>query len=441
MTTRKILACLTSLVAAVAMVACDSDSTTPTAPSASAELVNPPLGATAVDPGLPPGSVSVKATAPSPLSPPDGDDVGVGSAVLTVTNPAPVYSVQWTFDVRFEIFENANPSAVVHSASVPEGNGTTSYRVPNGVLQADTFYVWRARAESEGEGGPWSDIFSFTAIPFSIAPPLPLQPVGGIVTTSLRPSFTVKNGEVTGEVGTVLIEVEVALDALFTDVSAVGRTIARSRGETIVPIAQNLMEETIYFWRARGTNEDLPVTALLPPNAGSASTLPPIQGADEVVSEWSSTATFATPTAAAAGVFGGAGSSPNAPFTTGGGNPQNMVSVVQAVAAANPGALANSCQEHGGTWEFMDRVVEALRAIDGRWGYNCKRGNCNDISLDVVDYYRGSAPDTAAANGSSDVAIIDIIAGHCGPTPSPTWGDVTQFTKDAGAIGRFKYPR
>ena len=263
-------------------------------------MVEPPLGAAAVDPGLPPGSVTVKATPPSPLSPTDGDDVGVGSAVLTVTNPTPVYNVPWTFDVRFEIFENANPTAVVHSAAVPQGNGTTSYSVPGGVLQGDTFYVWRARAESEGEGGPWSEVYSFTAVPFNIDPPVPLQPVGGIVTASLNPSFTVQNGEITGEVGTVLIEVEVALDELFTNVSVVARTISRDRGETVVPINQNLTPETQYFWRARGTNEDLPITAVLPSGGGSVSAALPIQGAD-VMSAWSDTATFSTPTAEAAG--------------------------------------------------------------------------------------------------------------------------------------------
>ena len=114
-----------------------------------------------------------------------------------------------------------------------------------------------------------------------------------------------------------------------------------------------------------------------------------------------------------------------------------MLYVVQQVAAAHPQALQNSCQSHGGTWEFMDRVVEALRAIDGRWGYNCKRGNCNDVSHDVVDYYRGQG----SPHGSSDVAIIDMIGGHCGSNPQPAWYDLTQATQQNGTIGRWKYPR
>ena len=65
----------------------------------------------------------------------------------------------------------------------------------------------------------------------------------------------------------------------------------------------------------------------------------------------------------------------------------NDSAIVRAVAGAFPGALRNSCQEHGGSWEFMDRAVDALRAKDGRYGYNCKRGNCNDPSLDVASYF------------------------------------------------------
>ena len=118
-----------------------------------------------------------------------------------------------------------------------------------------------------------------------------------------------------------------------------------------------------------------------------------------------------------------------------------MLHVVQAVARQHPDVLRNSCQSHGGSWRFMDLVVEALRAPSGRGGFNCKRGNCNDVSHDVVDFYRGSGTTSNDAQGSTDVAIIDIIAGHCGSSPRPAWIDQTQATADAGAIGRWKFPR
>ena len=102
-----------------------------------------------------------------------------------------------------------------------------------------------------------------------------------------------------------------------------------------------------------------------------------------------------------------------------------------------PAKLANSCQEDGGTWEFMDIALTTLRQKDGRWGYNCKRGNCADISLDVVDYHYGAGP----AEGSTDVYIIDIIGGHCGPSPSPEWIDQTSATAASGDIGRWSSTR
>src|SRR5687767_11893554 len=102
--------------------------------------------------------------------------------------------------------------------------------------------------------------------------------------------------------------------------------------------------------------------------------------------------------------------------------------------------MQNSCQEHGGSWEFMDRTIDALRAKDGRYGYNAKRGNMNDPSLDVVSYFYG--PDVNAnIHGRPEVYIFDIIGGHCGATPFVVWVDVTDITFQSGTLGRTMYPR
>ena len=87
--------------------------------------------------------------------------------------------------------------------------------------------------------------------------------------------------------------------------------------------------------------------------------------------------------------------------------------IVAQVAAARPDLLRRSCQDEGGTWEFMDLVVDTLRLEDTRFGYNCKRGNCNDPSKDIVAYNYSAGPD----EGNSSVYIIDTISGHCGPRP------------------------
>ena len=447
---RKVCAGTCALIVSAVMAACDSSPSSPSSANSFSAGGGGARFSTIADPGLPQTAETLKASAPGPTSPADGGVVNDPAVVLEVTSPRSVYNVPWVFEVLFEVYALSNPTTAVYSGLVVQGEGRTSHTLPGNILLDETVYVWRARAESEGEGGPWSEVSSFTTQFVKIDPPTPIRPVNGIVTASLRPQLFVENGSVEGDAGQVLLEAQVARDNQFVNIVETVRTTLRARGETGVPLLKNLLPETQYYWRARQTNEDLPLTAVLEPGAIA---LPSSSGSIfETSSDWSPTATFRTPTAAAAGApppfvsggggtFGGTGSSPNAPFTTNGGDPPNMFGVVLAVAAAHPGALANSCQEHGGTWEFMDRVVEALRAIDGRWGYNCKRGDCSDLSLDVVDYYRGSQTTTAAANGSSAVEIFDIIVDHCGTNPTAAFNSQTQATEDANSIGRFMYPR
>jgi hypothetical protein len=160
---------------------------------------------------------------------------------------------------------------------------------------------------------------------------------------------------------------------------------------------------------------------------------------------WSSYAEFVSParpvvqapTIAGSSTVCAAPPSPMGPGETRKPRP-NDSAIVRQVASAFPGALRNSCQDHGGSWEFMDRTVDALRAKDGRYGYNAKRGNMNDTSHDAISYFWGNHD---GFNGSSQVYIFDLIAGHCGASPSPFWGDVTDITYSSGTIGRSLYPR
>jgi hypothetical protein len=111
----------------------------------------------------------------------------------------------------------------------------------------------------------------------------------------------------------------------------------------------------------------------------------------------------------------------------------DMSGVVAQVAAEHPEALQNSCQEFGGSWEFLDLVVDELRKYDTRWGYNWKRGNVGDPSKDIVDYHWGPGED----EGSTDVYIIDVVQGHCSGNPTPIWSDVTDVTFGSGTVGRW----
>lgn len=170
-------------------------------------------------------------------------------------------------------------------------------------------------------------------------------------------------------------------------------------------------------------------------------------GNPDTVGPWSSWASFLSPVrpvvvapVATAPTSTGGCAAPLSPLGAGENRKPrtNDSATVSAVAAAFPGAFRNSCQPEGGSWEFMDRAIDALRAKDGRYGYNCKRGNCNDPSLDVVSYYYGGLPDI---EGRFEVYITDVISGHCGSNPGVIWQDVTDITISSGTVGRTMYPR
>ena len=168
------------------------------------------------------------------------------------------------------------------------------------------------------------------------------------------------------------------------------------------------------------------------------------------VGPWSNWAEFISPSrpAPVISVRGGGGTtacaaplSPAGPGETRKPRP-NDSAIVRQVASAFPSALAHSCQEHYGAagWEFIDRAIDALRAKDGRYGYNAKRGNMNDPSLDVASYFYRPETDVNI-HGRSEVYIFDLIGGHCGPTPFVVWLDVTDITNSSGTLGRTMYPR
>lgn len=175
-------------------------------------------------------------------------------------------------------------------------------------------------------------------------------------------------------------------------------------------------------------------------------------GNPDTVGPWSAYGSFSTPLRPVVT----APPPPTTTTTTGGGSCAAPVSplaagetrkprpngsaTVRDIAARFPAALRNSCQEHGGSWEFMDRVVDALRAQDGRWAYNAKRGNINDPSVDVVSYFY-SNDNGQAIHNRHEVYIFDIIGGHCGSNPVTVWNDVTDITAQQGTIGRSMFPR
>lgn len=256
-----------------------------------------------------------------------------------------------------------------------------------------------------------------------VSAPAPVAPADGNRAEDRNPTLIWLNSNgLYGNVG-------VAYDIQLSTPQAVvyERTVGESSDASVHRVELTLDYDIVYSWRVRAH-----------------------VGNPDVVGPWSQWASFMSPTrpVAVTPPAGGGGSvaiggcaGPMSAAGTRVSVRPNDSDVPRAIASQFPASLARSCQETYGAagWEFMDRTVDALRARDSRYGYNAKRGNMNDPSLDVVSFFRGADPN--AFQGSSDVYIFDLIGGHCGSTPSVIWNDVTAVTFDSGTVGRTLYPR
>jgi len=127
--------------------------------------------------------------------------------------------------------------------------------------------------------------------------------------------------------------------------------------------------------------------------------------------------------------------------------PDVQAFVAQA-SAERPDLMAQSCPT-GRKYEnnpWLDYIIDRLRTLDTRWGYNGKPSRSaadNDgfpviAAGDEIAYHFGAGPD----QGSPDVHLVDILVGHCGPTPVITWrvftGEEPGFWTGAGRLRDLK---
>jgi len=354
----------------------------------------------------------VNITAPKPLEPAAGADIVQGGDPVSLLIENADTNGERPLWLQVELAADQGFQQLLHHADrvSPGEGGRTTYRIPE-LLGPGYTYYWRVRAQDGANTGPYSSVASFrVAEPVILDPPVPLEPIGNI--TTVTPVFRLRNGRIEGTT-TAQYRIEVGTSPDPGSIVSVLAATPDASGTTSISVG-SVPYGTTYYWRVYATD-------------------------GTVTSTYSNVVSFRTPAAP-----GGGNPSPT-PRPSPGGNrtpnptggrlplPGYGAGVVNDIAAQYPNALGNSCQEHGGTWEFMDRLVDRLRTYDTRWGYNGKRGNTSDPSLDVVDYNHGSQPD----EGTTDVYIIDTISGHCGSNPSPTWIDQTEATRNGGAIGRW----
>ena len=136
-------------------VACSKSSPNLTSPSAA----RPGTANVAAD-----GS-TLKVTAPTPQSPINNQAITTGNDItLVVTNASASFTTPVALAYRFEVYD-ASGNRVYSSSLIAGGSaGTTSHLLSDSAaLEGDQRYAWRARAEFEGETGPWSSSASFIA--------------------------------------------------------------------------------------------------------------------------------------------------------------------------------------------------------------------------------------------------------------------------------------
>ena len=374
----------------------------------------------------------VSITAPKPLEPAAGQDVVNTGNPQTLLIENAGTSGQRQLWLQVEIASDAAFKQLTHHADrVALGpNGRTTYRLPEPLGAGHTYY-WRARARDGANTGPYSAVAHFRVIdPVVIETPTPVEPNGTLTTN--RPNFVVRNGRVTGPAGNVIYRFEIGTSAQAPPVAVVTASPG-ANGTTTISLGELPYDRTLYWrvWATDGSTQS-PFSGILsfrtppapaPPPPPPPPTPPPSQ----------SPAPLPSPGGGSPVPPGGGGRRTPDPAPGQRLPLPDMSLVVQQVARARPDLLRNSCQEHGGSWAFLDLVVDTLRTYDTRWGYNGKRGNAGDPSHDVVDYHYGAG----RSEGSTEVYIIDVIGGHCGSNPSPAWGDVTDVTAQGGSIGRW----
>jgi hypothetical protein len=141
---------LALLPLAVATVACGHAATPPTAPGA---------GVVTTAEAYPDGS-TLKATAPTPLSPAGGMEVDDNDPDLIIENASSKFFDSLDMAYVFEVLD-ADNRVIYQSAPVGSGgDGRTSHEI-GVVLQFDRAFTWRAYATYQGRRGPMSSTAGF----------------------------------------------------------------------------------------------------------------------------------------------------------------------------------------------------------------------------------------------------------------------------------------
>ena len=245
--------------------------------------------------------------------------------------------------------------------------------------------------------------------------PLALTPLMEQTNTSLTPVLSAKGATASYAHGTALSHrFQVSLDD-FANIVSSGTGASDAAGITRWTVETTLTANKRYVWRVRAESGD-------------------------AFGPWSNTMAFTTTGGGGPVATSGGGSStgPRTPDPAPGTRlPLPDMRGVLAQFSNASDSCPRGIKYVNNPWQ--DRVIDAFRQVDTRWGYNGKptrtAADNNGVPVvaagDEAAYHYGAGPD----QGSFDVHLVDMLGGHCG-TPSLTWrvftGEEPGFWTGAG---------
>jgi hypothetical protein len=246
--------------------------------------------------------------------------------------------------------------------------------------------------------------------------PLAIAPLFEQTNASLTPTLSARAGAGRYERPSLAQRFQVSDSDTFANIVATGMGVTDASGITRYTVDPALTANKRYVWRVRAELND-------------------------AVGPWSNVMAFTTVGAA------GTPTAPTGPSASGPRTPDPAPGVrlplpdMQGVLARFSNA-SDSCPRGlkyvNNPWQ--DRVIDAFRQVDTRWGYNGKptRTAADNGGVPVVAagdeaaYHYSGGPD----QGSPEVHLVDMLGGHCGPTPTLTWrvftGEEPGFWSGAG---------
>ncbi len=391
--------------------ACSESQRSPVSPTATTDVG----GAAGVD-----GS-TLKASRPEAVSPTGSTRVDTRRPAMTFTNAvltAPGVSTPLAY--RLEVYEG-DTLVATFTGTQTAGSANTAV-TPTEDLKQNTAYRWRVRGELEGTFTAWSVSADFlTPVP----PPVTTPSTGGGGSVGATRSIGVQ------EALSIIIAVHNAERVdLGRNSTREQRVAFWQRGVGIVHFGHPTYNPQggDRDWCIKDAGGGRPISDDVLVRCGNRDSWDTIGGAGADGYSWhleylgrlpNVQNVYPPPVPSGAGTLPADPNRPSLPDARG---------LVQQFSNESPAPFTTQSCPRGLKYvnnPWQDYIVDRLRRIDPRWGYNGKPSRTaadnNGVPVvaagDELAYYYGNG----TALGSNEVYLVDILEGHCGSTPRLTW--------------------